>query len=81
MSVEHETVQSSDGVPPVGEEIHLPGPSLVPIVNAFGLSLVLLGLMIALFLTWIVTAIFVLSLIRWINDTRRDISELPLEHH
>ena len=30
--------------PPVGEEIHLPGPSLLPILNAAGITLALIGI-------------------------------------
>ncbi|HEY8865974.1 MAG TPA: hypothetical protein VIM22_03510 [Solirubrobacteraceae bacterium] len=72
--------QSSDA-PPVGEEIHLPGPSMVPVVNAFGVSLALLGLAIWIPLTFVGLIIFVLSTLRWVRDTRRDIDALPLEHH
>ena len=30
--------------PPVGEEIHMPEPSLLPILNAAGLSLAIVGI-------------------------------------
>jgi uncharacterized membrane protein len=67
--------------PPAGEEIHLPGPSLVPFLNAVGLSLTIVG--ITTF--WIVSAagilLFLFTLLRWIRDVRRDFNELPLEHH
>jgi hypothetical protein len=70
----------ASAVPPVGEEIHLPDPSLVPVVNAVGITLAVLGVV----LSWLLTAagliIFVLSTARWIRDTRREISQLPLEH-
>jgi hypothetical protein len=71
---------SETEAPPVGEEIHLPGPSLVPVVNAFGVALALVGLTT----TWIVSivglVIFFVSLIRWILDARRELDELPLDH-
>jgi len=67
-------------VPPAGEEIHLPGPSLVPVVNALGLSIALVGLALSWLLVAVGVAIFVLSLVRWIRDTRRDVDELPAEH-
>jgi hypothetical protein len=70
----------SAGVPPTGEEIHLPGPTLVPLVNALGVALALIGLAIGLPLTAVGLAIFVISLVRWVRDTRRDISQLPAEH-
>jgi hypothetical protein len=70
-----------DEAPPPGEEIHLPGPSLVPFLNAVGLTLAIVG--ITTF--WIVSVagilLFVFTLIRWIRDVRRDFDELPLEHH
>jgi hypothetical protein len=70
-----------DEAPPPGEEIHLPGPSLVPFLNAIGISLAIVG--ITTF--WIVSVagilLFVFTLARWIRDVRRDFDELPLEHH
>ena len=66
--------------PPSGEEIHLPGPSLVPVINATGLAMALVGLTTMLILTWAGLAIFIVSLVMWVRDTRRDIDELPLDH-
>ena len=64
-------------VPPVGEEIHLPGASIQPILLALGITLALLGLTMGRFLliSGLVLSIWVTS--RWIADTRRDISHLP----
>lgn len=66
--------------PPVGEEIHLPGPSLIPFLSAIGITLIVIGTTITWWLSAIGGIIFVLSTIRWVQDTRRDISELPEEH-
>jgi hypothetical protein len=66
--------------PPAGEVIHLPGSSLVPLYNAVGISLALVGLATKHVLTVIGLVIFLLSLIRWIRDTSRDVDELPLDH-
>jgi hypothetical protein len=71
----------TDGTPPAGEEIHLPGPTLVPIVNALGITVALLGLILSPLLCVAGAIVFVWSTVRWIRDTRRDIAELPLEHH
>ena len=30
-------------VPPVGEEVHLPGPSLLPLLLAFGITVMIVG--------------------------------------
>lgn len=66
--------------PPVGEEIHLPGPSLLPILNALGITLTVVGITGGLPILIIGLALFLGTTIRWIADTRRDIAELPLEH-
>lgn len=73
MSLEPET-------PPAGEEIHLPGSSYVPLVNALGASIALLGLTLGTWMTVVGLLILLGSLARWIADTRRDVNELPLEH-
>lgn len=70
----------ASAVPPVGEEIHLPGPSVIPVVNALGITLAVLGVVLSWMLTAAGLLIFLISTVRWIRDTRRDISELPLEH-
>ncbi len=67
-------------VPPVGEEIHLPGPSLIPLLCAVGITLAVIGTTINWLITIVGVIILVLTTIRWIRDTRRDVSELPEEH-
>lgn len=67
-------------VPPVGEEIHLPEPSLIPVLSAFGVTLAVVGLVLSWAITAVGLIIVVLTTIRWIRDTRRDVEELPLEH-
>ena len=67
-------------VPPAGEEIHLPGPSIQPLLLAFGITISIVG--ITTFFVLVVAGV-VLSLgtiLVWIRDTRRDIDELPLDH-
>jgi len=64
-------------VPPVGEEIHLPGASLQPVLLAFGITLMLLGLTLGRFLLVSGLILSIWVTIRWIADTRRDISHLP----
>ena len=70
----------SPEVPPRGEAVHLPGPSYLPVVTAFGLTIALVGIVIAWFLVVIGLLITLIAVVRWIRDTRKDISELPLEH-
>ena len=68
-------------VPPVGEEIHLPGPTMQPLLLTVGVTMVLLGVTTTLILVIAGLILTVGVLIRWVADTRRDIAELPLEHH
>ena len=68
-------------VPPVGEEIHLPGPSFLPMLTAVGITLALVGVTTFIELTIVGVILTVVCVARWIKDTRREIDELPLEHH
>jgi hypothetical protein len=63
-----------------GEAIHLPAPSYQPVVLAFGVTLAITGVVIYFPITVIGLVITLVSLYLWIRDTRREISELPLEH-
>ena len=67
--------------PPAGEEIHLPGPSVQPLLLTVGITMGLLGVTIffPFVIAGILLALFVI--VRWIRDTRREMDELPLEHH
>jgi hypothetical protein len=67
--------------PPVGEEVHIPGPTLLPFLTAIGITLVVIGTTINWIFSAIGGVIVILTTIRWIADTRRDIGELPEEHH
>jgi hypothetical protein len=66
--------------PPAGERVHMPAPSILPLINAAGLALAI----VSITLTWYLVAagliIFGVSTIKWIADTRRDIADLPIEH-
>ena len=63
-----------------GEAIHLPGPSYQPVVLAFGLMLAITGVVLFPPVAVIGLVIVLITLFLWIRDTRREISELPLEH-
>jgi hypothetical protein len=67
--------------PPAGEEIHLPGPSLLPILNAAGITLAIIGVTLGWVLIVVGVALFLVTTVRWIAETRRDIDALPPEHH
>jgi hypothetical protein len=63
-----------------GEAIHLPGPSYQPVVLAFALMLAITGVVLFPPVAVIGLVIVLITLFLWIRDTRREISELPLEH-
>jgi hypothetical protein len=66
--------------PPAGEEIHLPGASLQPVLLAFGIMIALVGVTLGIFLLISGLVLSVAVIVRWIADTRRDIDALPAEH-
>jgi hypothetical protein len=66
--------------PPAGEELHLPDPSLVPILNAAAVALTLVGLTTTYYLTVVGGILFLVTLVKWILDATHDISELPADH-
>ena len=66
--------------PPVGEEVHMPEPSILPIVNAGGVTLALVGLTLSIAVTVIGLILFVVTLVAWVRAATHEISELPLDH-
>src|SRR5206468_1899210 len=66
-------------VPPAGEEIHLPGPSVLPVLTAVGITLVLVGLTTIPVLSIIGGLLTIYTVARWIKETRSAIDELPLD--
>jgi hypothetical protein len=66
-------------VPPVGEEIHLPSPSILPVLTALGITLAIIGITTFIELTIIGGLLTIGCLLRWIKDARREINELPLD--
>jgi len=67
-------------VPPAGEEIHLPGPSIQPLLLTAGITMGLLG--VTIFSPFVIAGVLlsIFVIVRWIRDARHDIDELPLEH-
>jgi hypothetical protein len=68
-------------VPPAGEEIHMPEPSIIPIVNAAALAIAIVSITLNWYVVALAGVVFVITTIKWIADVRRDIDALPLEHH
>ncbi|MEA2253787.1 MAG: hypothetical protein QOI62_2462 [Solirubrobacteraceae bacterium] len=67
-------------VPPTGEELHLPGPSVQPVLLAFGITLAIVGVTTSLVFVVAGLLLTIGVIVAWIRDTRRDIEELPLHH-
>jgi len=67
--------------PPAGEDVHLPGPSLLPVLTAVGITLALVGITTFIEFTVVGVILTVVCVVRWIKDTRREVDELPLDVH
>jgi hypothetical protein len=72
--------EPDNGAPPLGEEIHMPAPSILPLINAAGLALAIVSLTLNWYLVAVGLIVFAVTAIRWIGDVRRDIADLPLDH-
>jgi Flp pilus assembly protein TadB len=66
--------------PPAGEEVHLPGPSILPLLAAVAITLIVVGTTISLIISVVGLVALVIIVWRWVGDTRRDIANLPEEH-
>ena len=71
---------SGNGVPPAGEQVHMPGASYLPAFTAFGITIALVGVILNWVIVGIGAAITVVVVIRWIKETREDMAQLPLDH-
>jgi uncharacterized membrane protein YidH (DUF202 family) len=67
-------------VPPVGEEIHLPGPSLLPLITAAAITLIVIGTTISLVLIILGVIVLIVAVFRWVSHTSREVAALPEEH-
>jgi hypothetical protein len=69
-------------VPPAGEEIHLPGPTIQPLLLTVGITVALVGVTTSIFMVIAGGLLSLGVIVRWIGDTRRDVAELPVhEEH
>jgi len=66
--------------PPAGEEIHLPGPSIQPILLAAAIAFAIVGITTSIVLVIAGGVVSIAVIYRWIRETKRDVDELPLEH-
>jgi Flp pilus assembly protein TadB len=67
--------------PPAGEEVHLPGPTLIPFISAIAITLIVVGTTLGWIFSIVGLVILILTMVSWIRDTRRDVEALPEEHH
>jgi O-antigen ligase len=67
--------------PPAGEQIHLPEPSILPVLNAVGAAIAIIGIPISLVVVIPGLVLFLVTAAIWIRSARRDMDELPLDHH
>ncbi len=74
------TEDLNGSAPPVGEEIHMPASSIIPLVNSAALAGAIVTITLSWWLVAVCLTVFLITTIRWIADTRRDIAELPLDH-
>jgi hypothetical protein len=66
---------------PAGEHIHMPGPSLLPLLNSAGLACAIVGITEGTVVLASGLTLFLVTLVLWIRAAARETSELPLEHH
>jgi membrane protein implicated in regulation of membrane protease activity len=66
-------------IPPAGEEIHLPGPSILPLLTTVGITLAIVGITINLIFVIAGSLLTIVCVARWIRETRHEIDELPLD--
>jgi Flp pilus assembly protein TadB len=66
--------------PDAGESIHLPEPSYLPVVVAFGTTVALVGIVLNVAIVAIGVVILLVAVVRWIRQTREEMADLPLEH-
>ena len=69
------------GAPPVGEEVHMPAPSALPLINSAALAIAIVAITISWWVVGFAMLVFLATTIRWVRDVKRDVAELPLEHH
>ncbi len=66
---------------PPGEHIHMPGPSILPLINAASLAAGIVMITLSWWLCGFFMLIWIISTIVWIRTAARETAELPLEHH
>lgn len=77
---EQVTGPAGDGVPPAGEQVHLPEPTYLPAWTALGITIALVGIILSWWIVGLGAVIAAVAIVRWLRETREEIARLPLEH-
>jgi hypothetical protein len=80
MTVTPSPAEEPGPVPPAGEEIHLPGPTILPLATAIGITLIVVGTTLGWYLSAVGAVVLVVCAVRWVRDARRGVAELPAQH-
>ena len=75
-----EQIEHDPALGPPAEAIHLPEPSFLPIVLAFGVMVSLVGILLGKVVVAIGLIFVVVALVKWIGSARSEMADLPLEH-
>jgi hypothetical protein len=68
-------------IPPAGEEIHLPGGTLQPLLLTLGITLALVGITLG-WVFWVSGVILCVAILAvWVRDARHEFEHLPADHH
>jgi Flp pilus assembly protein TadB len=74
-------VSPLDGeVPPAGEQVHVPKPSLLPVLATVGVTLALVGVTVSIIFTIVGLLIAIPVIVYWIRTAREELGELPPGH-
>ena len=66
--------------PPAGEEVHLPGPSVLPVISAVAITAIVVGTTIWWVWSAIGGVVLIICVFLWVSSTSRDVASLPEEH-
>jgi Flp pilus assembly protein TadB len=80
MSITPSPSERPGQAPPPGEEIHLPGPTILPLVAAIAITLIVVGTTLSWIISGVGAVILLIVVVRWVRDTRRDMAALPEQH-
>ena len=73
-------VDRATPAPPVGEQIHMPAPSRLPVLNAIGLALAIVGITVSRIAVVVGLVLFLVTAVRGVRAASRELDELPADH-